>query len=180
MATALTPHYIHFDMKNNPELTATELKTYLSFDAESGIFLWRERLSNRIPPSMKAGTIDKWGHRAIKIGQRLYRAHRLAWLYVYGVWPPCEIDHINGARDDNRIVNLRLSDARWQQRANQKKRKDSKNQFKGVKQSGSRWTARCTKNRVVTYMYGFRTPEEAHAAYLAMAQDKFGQFARAA
>jgi hypothetical protein len=31
----------------------------------------------------------------------------LAWLYVQGVWPDAEIDHVNRIRDDNRIDNLR-------------------------------------------------------------------------
>ncbi len=34
-------------------------------------------------------------------------AHRLAWLFVHGVWPKEQIDHRNGIRDDNRFVNLR-------------------------------------------------------------------------
>lgn len=33
-------------------------------------------------------------------------AHRVIWCMVYGYWPD-QIDHINGVRDDNRIVNLR-------------------------------------------------------------------------
>lgn len=35
-----------------------------------------------------------------------FLSHRLAWLIIYGVWPN-EIDHINGNRTDNRIINLR-------------------------------------------------------------------------
>ncbi|MGL9722094.1 HNH endonuclease signature motif containing protein [Symbiopectobacterium sp.] len=38
------------------------------------------------------------------------RAHRLAWIYVYGVEPDGEIDHINGIRSDNRICNFRIVD----------------------------------------------------------------------
>ncbi|WP_158235398.1 HNH endonuclease [Caulobacter sp. FWC2] len=41
------------------------------------------------------------------INGRDYRAHRIIWLIQTGEWPANDIDHINGARDDNRWVNLR-------------------------------------------------------------------------
>jgi len=36
-----------------------------------------------------------------------YLAHRVIWLLNFGAWPDQQVDHINGRRDDNRIVNLR-------------------------------------------------------------------------
>jgi hypothetical protein len=47
------------------------------------------------------------GYIRIGINNKLYVAHRLAWLYVHGEFPESEIDHINGDRADNRILNLR-------------------------------------------------------------------------
>lgn len=35
------------------------------------------------------------------------RAHRVAWLLHYRQWPEFGIDHINGIKSDNRIINLR-------------------------------------------------------------------------
>jgi len=35
------------------------------------------------------------------------RAHRVVWALAHGQWPVDEIDHINGDRADNRLVNLR-------------------------------------------------------------------------
>lgn len=40
----------------------------------------------------------------------MYPAHRLAWAYVYGKFPPDYIDHIDFDKSNNRITNLRLAD----------------------------------------------------------------------
>lgn len=42
-----------------------------------------------------AGCVDKDGYIQIRLKGKMYPAHRLAWLYVYGEWPQDEIDHIN-------------------------------------------------------------------------------------
>jgi len=47
------------------------------------------------------------GYIYITLSGTTYGAHRLAWLYVHGVMPPDEIDHINRVKNDNRLANLR-------------------------------------------------------------------------
>lgn len=37
-------------------------------------------------------------------------AHRVVWAMHYGQWPFNGLDHINGVRTDNRIINLRPAD----------------------------------------------------------------------
>jgi hypothetical protein len=41
------------------------------------------------------------------IDGKLYKAARLAWLYIHGESPENQIDHINRVRDDNRLANLK-------------------------------------------------------------------------
>ena len=80
----------------------------LSYDSRTGIFKWKSRAASHVPKGAKAGTLEKSsGYVRIKISGRKYRAHRLAWLIVYGSFPPDQLDHINGIRHDNRIINLR-------------------------------------------------------------------------
>lgn len=80
----------------------------LSYDTRTGLFKWKCRVSTRVPKGSKAGSLHKKnGYVLIKILRRTYKAHRLAWLIVYGSFPPNQIDHINGIKHDNRIINLR-------------------------------------------------------------------------
>lgn len=88
------------------ELTQARLKELLHYDPETGGFRWKVKFS-RQQPGGAAGTRDAYGYLVIRVEGRLYKAHRLAWLYVHGVWPALGLDHINRERDDNRIANLR-------------------------------------------------------------------------
>ena len=91
-------------------MTPAELKTLLSYDPETGELTWRvrgvPRIDNRLAgkPAL-IGTSD--GYRVGKIMTQNLKAHRVAWAIYYGEWPKAMLDHINGNRADNRIVNLR-------------------------------------------------------------------------
>lgn len=50
------------------------------------------------------------GYKCGRIDRKTYLAHRVIWMLVHGEWPEHEIDHINGDKTDNRLVNLRCVD----------------------------------------------------------------------
>lgn len=92
----------------------------LSYDPETGTLRWKERERMFFPTDMhwlswnaqNAGgeaftSVTNNGYRTGAIFHRNYLAHRVIWLLCYGKWPTGEIDHINGDRSDNRLVNLR-------------------------------------------------------------------------
>jgi len=108
-------------------LTQEKLKLLLDYDQETGLFLWGVTLGCRAKKGNRAGGLDRCGYIEIGINGRQYKAHRLAWLYVYGVWPEF-IDHINHVRDDNRIINLRSVS----RQENSKNRKINHNNTSGV------------------------------------------------
>jgi len=87
-------------------LTQSKIKELLDYNQETGIFTRAKRTTNSINIGDIAGTKTKKGYIRIRVADGLYMAHRLAWLYVIGVWPKYQVDHENHIRDDNRWVNL--------------------------------------------------------------------------
>lgn len=79
----------------------------LRYDAETGVFNWREKRAHTVLAGDVAGFLEAGGYWVIHICGRFYKAHRLAWLLTTGKWPKDQIDHINRKRADNRFVNLR-------------------------------------------------------------------------
>jgi hypothetical protein len=78
----------------------------------------------------------------IQINGKTYQAHRLAFLYMTGKFPPDEVDHINHEPSDNRFVNLRQV-TRLENLRNQSLSKNNKSGFTGVSWYGrySKWVA---------------------------------------
>lgn len=110
-------------------ITQNELKEVLNYDEYTGIFTWKKvkKYSNKSVGDVAGGL--SLGYVVIKVGGKLYKAHRLAWLYVYGNFPEQQIDHINGNEQDNRLCNLREAN----QSQNNYNRKLQKNNTSGVK-----------------------------------------------
>lgn len=96
-----------------------------------------------------------------------------------GEWPPDEIDHINGVRDDNRWVNLRIA-TRGQNLCNARRRSDNTSGYKGVcwDANKGKWLASITINRKNKFLGHYETPEAGHEAYFVAAREHFGEFAR--
>jgi hypothetical protein len=92
------------------KLTQERLKELLHYDSETGIFTWIANRGNSIKIGNIAGSKNNQGYILITIDQKQYKAHRLAWLYVYGYLPENGIDHIDNSktnRHHNWISNLR-------------------------------------------------------------------------
>lgn len=89
------------------KLTHEQLIESLNYDADTGVFMWLTGVDGTTWHGRPAGCKTKLGYIRIRVRGELVMAHRLAWLYVNKRWPEDQLDHINGVRDDNRIVNLR-------------------------------------------------------------------------
>ena len=148
-----------------PELTAEYLRSVLHYEPETGVFTWKVRTSPRIKAGDVAGCPSGDGYLQITVCSRLHRAHRLAWLYVYGSWPKDQIDHINRNRTDNRSSNLR-DVSHKQNGQNASKPSNNTSGHPGVvwhKQS-SKWVARIMHNYKQIHLGYFTDIEEAISA----------------
>jgi len=159
--------------------TFNRLREVLQYDPDTGIFTRLVSTSNSVRAGDVAGNIDPAGYRRIKIDGKTYHAHRLAFLYMTGIWPPHDIDHANMDRADNRWCNLRYA-SRSQNKANMRARQGNTSGSKGVcwKMSHRKWMATiCIDGK--RHHLGYRdTKEEAAALYAAAAEQHFGEFAR--
>lgn len=149
-------------------LTAEKLRKELGYDSETGVFI-RLKDRPRSPAGSPCGTLRKDdGYIDIRVDWVRYKAHRLAWLYVYGEWPPEQLDHINGNRADNRICNLRpcTSAENSQNRVASKKNKTG---YPGVfwNPSHGKYQAAISVRGNNKHLGMFDSPAAAHAAYVA-------------
>jgi hypothetical protein len=148
-------------------ITQEYLKSRLNYNSETGEFNWIGKPNKRLPSGYKAGTLTR-GYVMIHMNGKVYSAHRLAWLYVYGKLPSNSIDHINGIKDDNRITNLRdLTTAENAQNIF-KAQKNSSHGLLGISldKKQNLWRARITLNKRRIYIGKFKSKEDAHKAYI--------------
>lgn len=66
------------------------------FSSDSDWKSWNTKLAGK-----PAGHISSDGYWYIGLLYKQYRAHRIIWLWMTGVWPDPEVDHDNQDRSDN-------------------------------------------------------------------------------
>lgn len=149
------------------ELTHSLLQKLIHYLPETGEFRWK---MDAPTGTAKAGALvtksERSGYHTIVVMGRKYYAHRLAWFYTHGGWPP-NIDHDNRVRTDNRIENLR-SCSQAENMQNTKLRRDNSSGLYGVstRTDGSHF-ARVRVEGRVTYLGSYRDPDRANAAAVA-------------
>lgn len=84
-------------------ITQEELKKLVSYDPDTGLFAWVDMKYKR---KLIAGCLVEVAKNKlyirIKINKKNYYAHRLAFLFMNGVFPNLEVDHIDGDGCNNR------------------------------------------------------------------------------
>lgn len=161
-------------------LSFSDADNALSYDADNGLFKWKIKPSRAVNAGDEAGWVCRiHGYRKIRLKGRDWHANKIAILLTTGKWPSSEVDHINGIRSDDRLVNLRVA-SHSENIQNSKTRSDNVSGLKGAnldKRSG-RYKATITVNGKRIHLGTFGSAMAAHMAYCEAAQQHFGQFAR--
>lgn len=153
-------------------ITVGRLREMLNYDSETGVLTWRESPRNRTLPGDVAGRVNDSGYVLLTLDKKTIRAHRAAWAIYYGELPCRELDHINGKRSDNRIVNLREV-TRSQNCQNSFTRKNNSG-VKGVhlRKDTGRYSAQIQVDGEVTYLGCFDNIEAAKNARVSAEKSK--------
>jgi hypothetical protein len=161
-------------------ITREELLIYLRYEPSTGLFTWRAH-PQRSRVGQLAGTTNKQGYVIITINKKLYKAHRLAFLFMTGEFPNSnlQVDHIDGVCDNNRWCNLRIATAAQ----NQHNSKIAINNSTGVK--GVSFNKRTNKyavdvrlNKQHNYLGEYATLDEASKVAKSARLQLHGNFAK--
>lgn len=155
-----------------------ELRTWVSYDRETGIFTrlkaggTRGELVGQPTGSLSGKYVRIW------IDGLSYYAHILAWAFVNDEWPAALVDHRNKNDQDNRYTNLRAA-TKVQNACNSRKKPGVGLKGTTPTRNGKRWTAQIKVNYRNINLGVFDTVEAAHDAYCAAAARHHGEFASA-
>ena len=163
------------------------LRKLISYDPETGVLTWRERgreffkrdqdwrrWNNKYSLKPAGALSASSGYLNVKILDKPYSCHRVAYAIYHGAWPRHQVDHIDGDRANNRIANLR-DVTHAENHRNQKVRSDNSSGVMGVyfhKKAG-KWCARVKVHGQNIHIGLFEGLEEAIAARKA-ADIKYG------
>ncbi len=87
-------------------ITQKRLKELLNYNPETGAFIRLVSIGGQPSGAVIKGK-DKQGYVVMRVDGKVYKAHRLAFLYITGRFPEHHVDHIDHNRSNNIFSNLR-------------------------------------------------------------------------
>jgi hypothetical protein len=168
-----------------PHITQQELKELFDYCDKTGNLIWKTKPNKNGGKAIigqPTGTIvtnPKSGYqrKVSNIKGKMYKTHRLVWLWHYGTLPKT-IDHKDNNPLNNKIENLR--ECTISQNNSNRKFIGNKSGYKGVsrieKNNSIYYKAQITINNKNKNLGSFKTPEEAHEAYKKAAIERHKEF----
>lgn len=152
-------------------------RKHMRYDAQTGLLFWVKRKG--VTAGSEAGTPSRDGYKRVCVGRKDFLVHRLIWAMHHEGEVPEYLDHINGAKDDNRLENLRPA-TKSENGMNRPKQRNNVSGFKGVcfDTAKGRWLATIKKSGVQHRLGHYTSVAQAAAAYEKAAEKFHGAFAR--
>lgn len=152
---------------NDFDLPVERVREAFSYSPKTGELRWAAtQKASRVKRGAIAGSLQNRGYWLIVLDGKKYLAHRLAWVHFYGEWPENFLDHKNGVRTDNRIVNLRDVPQELNAQNQRRPQRNNKCGFLGVYPEGRKFAAAIRTGSELKYLGSHATAELAHEAYV--------------
>lgn len=162
--------------EQDKQLLPSYLCGLFNYDSDTGQITWKESRQHHVKDGQIAGSIDGKGRIRIEINGKTYAAHQIAFAIYHGRWATHQVDHINGDKLDNRIINLREATNAENSRNRPSKGKSG---YRGVsfhKRTGL-YHARIMTDGKKMFLGAFVCPKVAAIAYNNAAKELHGKFA---
>ena len=166
-------------MRYKPLPPLEELKEFLDYNPDTGIFIWKKQVAQNIKVGQEAGAMNSNGYIQIRFKNSPYLAHRLAYYMYYGIHPLEKlVDHIDGDKTNNKIDNLRLATNPQNSMNRVNLNRNNTSGVIGVccHKRFKKWQAQIIVNKVYKYLGSFTNKEEAIKARREAEIKYFGDF----
>jgi hypothetical protein len=160
-------------------LTQAYVKRLFDYDPLVGVLTWRIRPNSRIAAGSRAGAASyhpngKSRDRHVCIKRKHYPESKIIWVWMTGIWPQDEVDHIDVDPFNNVWLNLREA----KRSNNGANRHTYRKGLKWVHPNGKRFYSQVRHQRINHYVGTYDTEQEAHDAAYLVAQRLHGSFVR--
>lgn len=137
------------------------------FFVDADGILRRIRAYGSRPAGQPIGSNHSEGYLFFKAFGGNHKVHRVVYAIHYGEWPKGYIDHIDGNRKNNRVENLRVVSHSMNMQNRRSAHRNNASGFLGVTPTKWGFAAVIRKNKKTIWLGTFKTPGEAHTAYVA-------------
>ncbi len=146
-------------------MDAERARELINYNPETGSMVWRLTRGRAVSGEI-ATYVRHDGYATLRMDRKHYYAHRVAWLVIHGSWPKCQIDHINGVRNDNRLENLRESNQSENLQNMGKRVGVSKYTGVHLCRKTGKWISEIRHKKKKHYLGRFENEADAYQAYL--------------
>lgn len=97
-------------IKNETEQLLKEIHYRFKYDPATGEIFHKNPKRHHLKGKITGSCCCRHGYVIISIDKKRYRGHRIAWALYHGEFADGQIDHIDGNKSNNKIINLRCVD----------------------------------------------------------------------